>query len=83
MPYIKCEERTQIDRILGCLDSFDEGQLNYIITQLCRRYIGDYGESYRNYNTLVGVLECAKLELYRRKISNYENVKIEINGDVY
>jgi hypothetical protein len=83
MPYIKCEERPSIDRILGCLDSFNEGQMNYIITKLCRKYIEENGESYVNYNALIGVLECAKLELYRRKISSYENLKVIENGDVY
>ena len=32
---------------------------------------------------LVGVLECAKLELYRRLAAPYEDLKIEDNGDVY
>ena len=82
MPYIKCEERPQIDKVLGCLDSFNEGQLNYIITKLCQRYIKENGESYVNYNALIGVLECAKLELYRRKTSRYEDLKILANGDV-
>jgi hypothetical protein len=32
---------------------------------------------------LVGVLECAKQELYRRILIPYEDAKIELNGDVY
>ena len=32
---------------------------------------------------MVGVLECAKLELYRRMAAPYEDEKIEDNGDVY
>jgi len=33
--------------------------------------------------TVTGVLECAKLELYRRIAAPYEDTKIEENGDVY
>lgn len=32
---------------------------------------------------MVGALESAKLELYRRKVSPYEDQKIEANGDVW
>ena len=31
----------------------------------------------------MGALEGVKLEMYRRKISAYEDRKIEMNGDVY
>jgi hypothetical protein len=41
------------------------------------------GMSYQNINELIGVLECAKLELYRRVASPYEDEKIQSNGDVY
>ena len=38
---------------------------------------------YSKINALIGVLECAKLELYRRVAAPYENDKIDENGDVY
>ena len=86
MPYIKKGDRVIIDNILlNQLDmlTLDEGQMNYVITKLCRKYIDDHGgESYKNYNALIGLMECAKLELYRRKVSIYEDVKITENGDV-
>jgi hypothetical protein len=56
--------------------------LNYIITVLCKKYIQDHGESYQHYNDIIGVLECAKMEFYRRKIVPYEDIKILSNGDV-
>ena len=34
-------------------------------------------------NEAIGVLECAKLELYQRVIADYENEKMRVNGDVY
>jgi hypothetical protein len=59
------------------------GQLNYVITSLCDEYIGNEGLSYASINEVIGVLECAKLELYRRIAVPYENAKLEENGDVY
>ncbi len=32
---------------------------------------------------VIGVLECAKLELYARVVRPYEDVKAMLNGDVY
>jgi len=32
---------------------------------------------------VIGVLESVKMELYRRKIADYEDEKCEENGDVY
>tara|TARA_B110001454_G_C12559953_1_gene367232 strand:+ start:229 stop:549 length:321 start_codon:yes stop_codon:yes gene_type:complete len=57
------------------------GTLNYMITRLVHWWLGD-NPNYERYNAAIGVLECAKLELYRRKISPYEDEKIKENGDV-
>ena len=57
------------------------GILNYIITKVCIWWLGD-NPNYEKYNAAIGVLECAKLELYRRKVSPYEDEKIKENGDV-
>jgi len=59
------------------------GDLNYVITLLLTSYIGANGKNYRTLNEVVGVLECAKLELYRRVVAPYEDRKCEENGDVY
>ena len=61
------------------------GTLNYIITRLCDYWCRDWqGESnYAKYNTVIGVLECVKQELYRRQIAPYEDKKWQQNGDVY
>lgn len=82
IPYIKKYDRLKIDSALKFFEPLNEGELNYTITMLCKKYIEDHGESYKNYNALIGVLECAKLELYRRKVSNYEDIKIMENGDL-
>ena len=38
---------------------------------------------YRDFNAAIGVLECAKLELYRRAAATYEDAKLAEHGDVY
>jgi hypothetical protein len=60
------------------------GELNYLFTKLIQEYIDERGGlSYAIINEVVGVLECAKLELYRRLAAPYEDEKRELNGDVY
>lgn len=57
-----------------------EGDLNYAITRLC---LAEVPETYADYNALIGVLECAKQEFYRRAVATYEDEKLIENGDVY
>jgi len=90
MPYIPQEERTEIDDSLNLLkaqlgisDDLPVGKLNYIVSTLISHLIDIHGTSYTIGNNLVGVLECAKQELYRRILIPYEDAKIELNGDVY
>lgn len=59
------------------------GELNYAITEMMINYLNRKGVSYTNMNEVIGVLECAKLELYRRMTAPYEDMKIDENGDVY
>ncbi len=58
------------------------GTLNYLFTKIAHIYIEVKGEKYQNYNDIIGALEGAKLELYRRRVSKYEDKKIKKNGDV-
>ena len=89
MPYIneKTREyyRGPLQIILDQIEGLHPGvgDLNYIITKICLAYLAGTKESYAEYNNLIGVLECAKQELYRRRILKYEDKKIEENGDVY
>ena len=81
MPYIKQEDRDQLNN--DPLTPANEGEMNYVISDLLDDYLSAYGLNYANVNALVGVLECAKLELYRRIAAPYEDKKIQENGDVY
>lgn len=81
MPYIKQNRRFEIERGYGGPEN--AGELNYLITTHLLRYVTDKGKSYQTINDIIGALEGAKLELYRRLATPYEDKKIEENGDVY
>lgn len=59
------------------------GGLNYYITQACLDYLETTEERYADHAAVVGALECAKLEFYRRALAVYEDEAIAKNGDVY
>ncbi len=86
MPYIKPEERAFFTDLLGSLAQTDiqsVGELNFLLTKICLHYINQRGlQKYQFYNDVIGALECAKLELYRKKISIYEDMKETENGRI-
>lgn len=79
MPYVNQEAREYLDLFLA---PRTEGELNYTITMECKRFLGS-NPNYARFNTVIGVLECAKLEFYRRAVAAYEDEKIKENGDVF
>ena len=83
MPYIKREDRGQFRAGLKSTAGKDlhPGELNYIITKHVHQFLGT-NPNYEKFNAAIGVLEAAKLELYRRMVAPYEEVKIKENGDV-
>lgn len=92
MPYIKAENRPHVeDYIDGIVDHLINedtedsraGILNYTITSIIARYLQAEGISYNRLNSMIGVLECIKLELYRRLAAPYEDEKCKTNGDVF
>jgi hypothetical protein len=87
MPYIKQSRRTELDAkysdLLEEAGNFTDGELNYIISNLLNKHIEKKGKNYSVYNSIVGVLECAKLEFYNRLVTPYENIKIAENGRLY
>ena len=87
MPYIKKSERALFDRAIAPLLSditlaTTAGELNYVFTTILHKAFVPEIHGYARYNELMGVLECVKMELYRRRIALYENIKISENGDV-
>lgn len=81
MPYITQGSRERLSD--GSELPFTPGELNFCITQLVDRYLHAARLSYTTLNEVIGVLECTKLELYRRVAAPYEDVKCVENGDVY
>ena len=91
MPYIKPQDREQyaeiIDEFFNTLilnnpdKSFSEGEFNYVVSKLSNRLL-NHKKSYATANKIIGVLECIKLEIYRRAIAEYETEKIIENGDI-
>ena len=81
MPYIDTEARKALDS--GQKKPVNAGELNYLLTRIVDEYLVDRGMRYAHINEVVGVLECAKLELYRRVAAPYETEKMQENGDVY
>ena len=87
MPYIRKQNRDQLRASESPLQ-ITSGELNYLITNLCNRFIRGMEiatgrPSYWTINMVIGALECAKLELYRRVAAPYEDQKCAENGDVY
>ena len=81
MPYIDRDARARLDA--GARPD-NAGELNYAITRVVDRYLVDKGGiRYAHLNEVIGALECAKLELYRRLAAPYEDEKIRGSGDVY
>lgn len=77
MPYIK-----PVNRVEHPYKPKTAGELNYRITLLVHTFIEDGGLTYDAINTVIGVLECAKLELYRMVAAPYEDAKRNINGPI-
>jgi hypothetical protein len=63
MPYIKQERRDEIDD--GDFPT-NAGELNYVLSMYCKSYFDINGGRYQQINDIVGALEGAKMEFYRR-----------------
>lgn len=82
MPYIPQMRRVDVEPLLRT-PAETPGELNYQVTRLVQRWVDQNGTGYNTFNAAIGVLESAKLELYRRMVGPYEDSKKNENGDVY
>lgn len=89
MPYIIREKRSVLEpAVLELAETFRNldddgnfaGNLNYVITRLLSALYPS--PNYQRFNDMVGALECCKLELYRKKVAPYEDIKERENGPV-
>ena len=87
MPYVNQETRELHNDMLEHFKRLHApfctvGELNYIITSMCHAVIEKQGLTYTKINEVIGVLECAKLELYRMIAAKYEDKKRDEHGAV-
>ena len=82
MPYVNQQERNVLKKRIDGLMVVNPGTLNFAITRLCHNYIQDRKLCYNVLNEVIGVLECAKQELYRQVASPYEDKKKTENGNI-
>ncbi len=96
MPYITVTNRAYLDETLDKLKvnmleltypknegvELTAGTLNYIFTKVALAYIDIKGMRYQNANDIMGALEGANKELYRRVFAQYEDTAISKNGDL-
>jgi len=82
MPYIN-QSRRQLLEPDEYFVPVNAGELNYMLTSFCWKYLQRTGGRYQDINDVLGALEGAKLEFYRRVAAPYEDEKIKENGDVY
>lgn len=94
MPYIKRELREELEQplndIIGPLQDIlidrkndRAGVLNYVITSLIDSCYGPLSDAkYKDYNEAIGMLECCKMEFYRKAAAPYEDLKERENGSV-
>lgn len=81
MPYILIGRRKELDvQTVGQVTPKCAGELNYCFTRIILNYIKE-NKNYQGCNNILGALEGAKLELYRRIVAPYEDLKINQNGD--
>lgn len=87
MPYVKKEVQEKFNQVFWKLREAGKlqnpGELNYLFTMITNHYLAAKGLSYQSINDVVGALEGAKQEFYRRVAVDYEEEKLKENGDVY
>ena len=91
MPYITRDRRLTYDSALLSIAEKNPtwGDINYCITTMILHKLARECATQPNFSeydrrqAAIGVLECAKLELYNRKVTPYERAKRFENGDVY
>ena len=90
MPYIKKEDRDKYEHataviaaiLAGIPSDRLGGELNFVIYSIVKKYFNLSEMKYAKINTIMGALECSRLEVYRRLAAEYEDGAIDRNGDV-
>lgn len=84
MPYIKQKDRAEFNEVLKAVpDIINTGNLNYIISKLCIKYLHEFDLKYSTINEIIGVLNCVQQEFYRKIACDYEDKKEIENGTIW
>ena len=78
MPYIEESRRTAAMTCPG-----NVGELTFKIQQVLKGYLTRKGECYQHYADCLAALDGARLDLWDRRIQDYEHGKRDRNGDVW
>jgi hypothetical protein len=84
MPYIPKDNRhdlleSSIHELMNL--EMSSGDMNFIISSLIWSKFNK-NKKYATANELMGILECVKMEFYRRMVAPYEDMAIQKNGDL-
>lgn len=89
MPYIIQDQREFLEERLKEICELVEdlplgsGDIVYIITKILLSHLKKKEICFENLSDIIKILECAKMEYYRRVMVPYEESKIKERGDVY
>lgn len=85
MPYIDTPSRdgfVEVEEALEDVGIHTAGELQFIIAVAIAEYMHDKKFCYQTMNDIMGALNGANLEFYRRVVAPYEDKCIERNGDI-
>ena len=84
MPYIATPDRPKHQKAIDKIPFINSpGELNFLLTLICKKYWTERSGNYQTFNDIIGALECCKQEFYSRVVAPYEDEKIKENGDVF
>lgn len=83
MPYIKENQKPELDAIISKFPELHESELDYVITKLALRTLKNMPPKFVSLNKILGVLQGAAAEFYARLVAPYGRRRAAENGDIY
>jgi len=80
MPYIDPDSRPKIATTIPT--GLSQGDVTFIVVDIMDQWLGSV-LSYDRICAAIGILECSKLEIYRKLAGPYEDRKEIANGTVF
>jgi len=86
MPYIAQEDRQEFMDFVEAVVEIQPktaGEIQFMIAVIIAEFMKNSDYRYQNMNDVMGALNGANLEFYRRYVAPYEDECIAKNGDVF